>query len=111
MSSPDHSQSSLQGDSAQPAEPLELTANGSGPSTQKGAAQFISTHWSVVVEAQDESPAAQEALEKLCATYWRPICAFVQRKGIGSEEAKDITQGFFADLLERRSLTAVRKEK
>jgi len=72
---------------------------------------FTTTHWSVVLEAQTESPAAQEALEKLCQTYWRPIYGFVQRQGIGPEEAKDITQGFFADLLERRSLSAVRREK
>jgi RNA polymerase sigma-70 factor (ECF subfamily) len=65
----------------------------------------------VVLEAQSESPAAQEALEKLCRVYWRPIYGFVQRQGIGPEEAKDVTQGFFADLLEHRSLTAVRKEK
>jgi RNA polymerase sigma factor (sigma-70 family) len=72
---------------------------------------FTTTHWSVVLEAQSESPAAEEALEKLCRVYWRPIYGFVQRQGIGPEEAKDITQGFFADLLEHRSLTAVRKEK
>jgi len=78
---------------------------------QKEAAFFTTTHWSVVLEAQGESPAAQEALEKLCRIYWRPIYAFVQRQGIGSEEAKDITQGFFADLLERKSLNAVRREK
>jgi RNA polymerase sigma factor (sigma-70 family) len=72
---------------------------------------FTTTHWSVVLEVQTESPAAQEALEKLCRTYWRPIYGFVQRQGIGPEEAKDITQGFFADLLERRSLSAVRREK
>jgi RNA polymerase sigma factor (sigma-70 family) len=64
-----------------------------------------------VLEAQGESPAAQEALEKLCRTYWRPIYAFVRRQGVGSEEAKDVTQGFFAQLLERKSLSAVRKEK
>jgi RNA polymerase sigma factor (sigma-70 family) len=63
------------------------------------------------VEAQSESPVAQEALEKLCRAYWRPIYGFVQRQGIGPEEAKDITQGFFADLLEHKSLAAVRKEK
>ena len=111
MSPPYHSESSLQRESVQSTGFHELTENGSGPSTQKGAAQFTSTHWSVVVEAQGESPAAQEALEKLCRVYWRPIYGFVQRQGIGSEEAKDITQGFFADLLEHRSLTAVRKEK
>ena len=63
------------------------------------------------MEAQSESPVAQEALEKLCRAYWRPIYGFVQRQGIGPEEAKDITQGFFADLLEHKSLAAVRKEK
>ena len=64
-----------------------------------------------MLEAQGESPAAQEALEKLCRTYWRPIFAFLRRQGFRSEEAEDITQGFFAELLERRSLEAVRKEK
>jgi RNA polymerase sigma-70 factor (ECF subfamily) len=72
---------------------------------------FTSTHWSIVVEAQGESPAAQEALEKLCGIYWRPIYSFVQRQGTASQEAEDVTQAFFADLLEHRSLTAVRKEK
>jgi RNA polymerase sigma-70 factor (ECF subfamily) len=65
----------------------------------------------VVLEAQGESPAAREALEKLCRTYWRPIYGFVRRKGVGPEEAKDLTQGFFALLLERRDLNAVRQEK
>ena len=72
---------------------------------------FTTTHWSVVLEAQTESPTAQEALEKLCQIYWPPIYSFVQRKGVDPEEAKDITQEFFADLLEHRNLTAVRKEK
>src|SRR5262249_4401290 len=48
---------------------------------------------------------------KLCRTYWRPIFAFVRRQGLAPSEAEDITQGFFAQLLERRSLDAVRKEK
>src|SRR5437870_8356424 len=76
-----------------------------------GGAAFTTTHWSVVLEAQGEAPAGQEALEKLCRTYWRPIYSFVRRQGIGPEEAEDLTQGFFALLLERRDLSAVRKEK
>jgi RNA polymerase sigma-70 factor (ECF subfamily) len=76
-----------------------------------GPVAFATTHWSVVLEAQGESPAAHEALEKLCRMYWRPIYSFVRRQGIRPEEAQDITQGFFAQLLERRSLGAVRKEK
>ena len=64
-----------------------------------------------MLEAQGESPAAQEALEKLCRTYWRPIFAFLRRQGHSPEEAEDITQGFFAQLLERRKFSALRKEK
>ena len=82
-----------------------------GGRAQNGALAFATTHWSVVLTAQDESPAAQEALEKLCRTYWRPIYSFVRRQGVGPEEAEDLTQGFFALLLERRDLSAVRKEK
>jgi RNA polymerase sigma-70 factor (ECF subfamily) len=64
-----------------------------------------------VLEAQSESPAAQEALEKLCRTYWRPIFSFVRRQGARPEDAEDLTQGFFALLLERKDLNSVRKEK
>ena len=86
------------------------SGNGIARNTQSGAA-FTTTHWSVVLEAQGASPAAQAALEKLCSTYWRPIYGFVRRYGVGPEEAKDLTQGFFALLLERRDFDAVRKEK
>jgi RNA polymerase sigma factor (sigma-70 family) len=90
----------------------EATSLGAiGGSAQNGAVAFATTHWSVVLTAQDESPAAQEALEKLCRAYWRPIYSFVRRQGVGPEEAEDLTQGFFALLLERRDLSAVRKEK
>ena len=78
---------------------------------ENGAAVFATTHWSLVLEAQGESPAAQDALEELCRTYWRPVYAFLRRQGVGPEEAEDITQGFFAQLLERRKFSALRKEK
>jgi len=78
---------------------------------QNGAAAFTTTHWSVVLTAQGDSPAAQEALEKLCRTYWWPLYGFVRRQGYSPEEAQDLTQGFFALLLERRDLDAVRREK
>jgi len=82
-----------------------------GGNAHHGPAAFTTTHWSVVLEAQGESPAAHEALEKLCRTYWRPIYAFLRRQGVSPEEAEDITQGFFAQLLERRKFSAIRKEK
>ena len=80
-------------------------------SAYHGPAAFTTTHWSVVLEAQGPSPAAQAALEKLCRTYWRPIYGYVRRQGVGPEETKDLTQGFFALLLERRDLNTVRREK
>jgi len=84
---------------------------GIGLSPRNGAAVFATTHWSVVLTAQGESRSAHEALEKLCRMYWRPIYSFLRRQGVGPTEAEDITQGFFAQLLERRSFGAVRKEK
>jgi hypothetical protein len=75
-----------------------------GQTTQDGAVAFATTHWSVVLTAQGESSAAQEALEKLCRTYWRPIYGFVRRQGTEAEESKDLTQGFFALLLELRPI-------
>ena len=80
-------------------------------SESRGGIAFTTTQWSVVREAQGESPEAQQALEKLCRVYWRPIYSFVRRQGIGPEEAEDLTQGFFVSLLEHKNLNAVRKEK
>ena len=74
-------------------------------------AAFTTTHWSVVLQAQGESPAAQEALEKLCRTYWWPLYGYVRRQGYSPEEAQDLTQGFFALLLERKDFDVVRREK
>ena len=82
-----------------------------GGNAHHGALAFATTHWTVVLEAQGESPAAQEALEKLCRTYWRPIYCFVRRQGVRPEDAEDLTQGFFALLLERKDLNTVRKAK
>src|SRR5205823_91166 len=78
---------------------------------QNGAVAFTTTQWSVVLDAQSESPLAQEALEKLCRIYWWPLYGFVRRQGYSPEEAQDLTQGFFAMMLERKDFDAVRQEK
>lgn len=63
---------------------------------------FATTHWSVVLAAGDSAlPGAREALEKLCRTYWYPLYAFVRRQGHSPEDAQDLTQEFFARLLEK----------
>jgi len=90
---------------------VSLTEGGSESTGPRGRAIFATTNWSVVLEAQGQSPTAQEALEKLCHTYWRPVYSFVRREGTGHEEAEDLTQAFFALLLQRRNFDAVRKEK
>jgi len=54
---------------------------------------------------------AEAALETLCRRYWRPLHGFVRRSGFSREEGEDLTQAFFARLLERRDFDAVRKEK
>jgi RNA polymerase sigma factor (sigma-70 family) len=98
-------------DGSVPADDQVTPLGAIGGDAHYGPAAFTTTHWSVVLEAQGGSPAAHEALEKLCRTYWRPIYAFLRRQGVGPEEAEDTTQGFFAQLLERRKFSAVRKEK
>ena len=80
-------------------------------SVRHEAIAFTTTHWSVLLTAQGESPAAQEALERLCQKYWWPLYGYVRRQGYSPEEAQDLTQGFFALLLERKDLDAVRREK
>ena len=62
---------------------------------------FVTTHWSVVLMAgRSDTARAQEALEKLCRTYWFALYAYVRRRGHSVEDAQDLTQEFFARLLE-----------
>ncbi|HYT61164.1 MAG TPA: hypothetical protein VEL06_13400 [Haliangiales bacterium] len=75
-------------------------------STRRKSSWFTTTHWSVVLAAgQEPSPEAQEALEKLCRTYWFPLYAYVRRKGHNPEDAQDLTQAFFAAFLRKDSIS------
>jgi RNA polymerase sigma factor (sigma-70 family) len=63
---------------------------------------FVTTHWSVVLTAgRSDTPRARDALAKLCQTYWYPLYAYVRRRGQTPEDAQDLTQEFFARLLEK----------
>ena len=76
----------------------------SSPEFPEGARQFRSTHWSVVLAAGDtQSPQTSQALEKLCLAYWYPLYAFVRRQGWNAHDSQDLTQGFFAYLLEKKA--------
>lgn len=67
---------------------------------------FATTRWSVVLAAGrgSDTTHAGAALGKLCQTYWYPLYAYVRRRGHSPEDAQDLTQAFFAQLLERQSL-------
>ncbi len=69
--------------------------------------RFATTHWSMVLAAgRDDTPDAKRALATLCETYWYPLYAYARRRGYPAEEAQDLTQEFFADLLQRDALRA-----
>ena len=71
-------------------------------SAARTAAQFATTHWTVVLAAgQTASPQSAAALERLCRTYWYPLYAFVRRKGYPVEDAEDLVQDFLAAFLSK----------
>jgi RNA polymerase sigma-70 factor (ECF subfamily) len=75
---------------------------------------FASTRWTMVLEAGDSATAsahALSALSELCQIYWRPLYAFLRKQGYGSEDAQDLTQGFFAHLIESRTYAHADREK
>ncbi len=66
---------------------------------------FVTTPWSVVLAASREDTQGRQALARLCQTYWRPLYFFVRRRGYDPAAAEDLTQEFFARLIEKRSLS------
>ena len=79
---------------------------------QNGQRSFATTHWSIVLAAaHDSRPDARAALATLCETYWYPLYAYVRRLGYKAEDAQDLTQGFFAALLEKGYVKAADRER
>lgn len=82
------------------------------PLSHQSKARFATTQWSVVLKAgHDSSPDAHQALASLCETYWYPLYAFARRRGLGSTEAMDATQAFFAQMLEKDYLRAADQQR
>src|SRR5262245_29617742 len=85
------------------------------PSPQPGPAdarRFATTRWSLVAAAvQGHSPKAQEALATLCQIYWYPLYAYARRRLSGMHDAQDLTQAFFAELLEKDYLQAADRRR
>src|ERR1043165_5225509 len=77
-----------------------------------GASAFPDTRWTLILQAGSaEGPAADQALAELCRAYWYPLYAFVRRRGHPTEAARDLTQDFFAYLLEHRSFAVADQDR
>jgi len=75
---------------------------------------FPATHWSAVIaaeESQAEPEIAQAALAELCQTYWAPLYSFVRSRGYSVEDAQDLTQSFFAYLIEHKIYARADRQK
>src|ERR1017187_2464726 len=82
------------------------------PKTFEGTSRFPTTSWTLIVNAQDlDHKVSREALGSFCGTYWYPVFAFIRRKGLDSDRARDCTQDFFAALLEKDYLAGVERSK
>jgi RNA polymerase sigma-70 factor (ECF subfamily) len=82
------------------------------PAGSPSNAAFPTTRWSRILAAGDRSdPEARAALAELCASYWYPIYAFIRRRGIGPDLAPDLTQEYFARLLDTDVLARADRRK
>jgi RNA polymerase sigma factor (sigma-70 family) len=85
------------------------------PATVRGQSEpFAPTQWSVVLaagESQSQPEAARTALAQLCETYWPPLYTFVRSRGYAVHDAQDLTQSFFAYLIEHRLYARVDQQK
>jgi RNA polymerase sigma factor (sigma-70 family) len=74
--------------------------------------QFRTTFWTVVLTAGNPaSPECEAALARLCQTYWTPVYAFIHKRGNSPEQAKDLTQGFFAKFLQKNLAGRVQRTR
>jgi RNA polymerase sigma-70 factor (ECF subfamily) len=83
----------------------ENALSSTGAEGRTGDPTFRTTHWSAVLAVREgDSTAAHAALCELCQTYWYPLYAFIRRRGNPPDEAADLTQAFFARLIEKNYL-------
>ena len=70
------------------------------PKTVDGA--FDTTHWTMILSAREDTAEADHALSRLCESYWLPVYAFVRSRGYSRDDAQDLTQAFFGELLAKK---------
>ncbi len=79
-----------------------------------GPREFVTTHWSLVGAAKPDEASqtrVREALEELCRAYWYPLYAFVRSRGYSAVDAQDLTQAFFAQIIETNGFAAADRER
>src|SRR5205814_1900161 len=89
-----------------------MAATSDAETTREGL--FTSTRWTMVLDAgESQTPPEQalNALSELCRIYWRPIFLFLRRQGSNPDDAQDLTQGFFAHLIESRAYARADPDK
>src|SRR5262249_9324232 len=73
-----------------------------------GTSLFHTTRWTLVMASvHDQSETGRAALAALCQIYWYPLYAFARGRGHSTDDAQDLTQGFFLQILEHRALSQV----
>ena len=81
------------------------------PKALDAGARFLTTRWTVIRAAGAEGPERMKAMEQFARTYWYPVYAFIRRKGSSHESAEDLTQQFFATLMEKNWLAGVEQRE
>ncbi|MBI1176377.1 sigma-70 family RNA polymerase sigma factor [bacterium] len=76
----------------------------SNPQRDEAGECFATTHWTRVLAARGESPAAKAALSELCANYYGPVVAFLRARSHDDDRARELAHDFFQRLLERNSI-------
>jgi RNA polymerase sigma factor (sigma-70 family) len=90
---------------------LESRVNESEHQTPAPIPVFATTHWTLVLRAKGDDPEASAALGELCQIYWNPVFRFLRREGRDEDNARDLTQEFFARLLARGGVDHVQRER
>ena len=91
-----------------PDPPAPLLPDGPGARSPR----FATTHWSIVVAAGSrDAERGRDSLARLCQAYWFPLYAYVRRRGHSPEDSQDLTQAFFARLLEKNWIAGADRSK
>lgn len=89
-----------------------MSSDGRSEAEQQKASWLSTTQWSVILAAgESQSSLSREALTILCQKYWYPLYVYARRRGHDQENARDVTQSFFAQLLEKKSIKVVARER